>query len=193
MRLPFLTGLIVLLTAAGCASGTLSSNAARQQIAEIQDAALSTDDIQIQRIVSEMSGRAVAEANLRMAFEFEEDADGEWRLVAARLGDGNWINLDGLMAAIDRQRSESTSDALDQLRVGLDTFVSRNGALPEVLPGGYVSDELHPLYMNDLIRNDAWGGPIRYLRTDEGYELRSAGADGRADTGDDIVRTESLP
>lgn len=34
---------------------------------------------------------------------------------------------------------------------------------------------------------DGWGRPIRFVSTEEGFELRSPGADGVADTADDIV------
>ena len=38
-------------------------------------------------------------------------------------------------------------------------------------------------------RTDIWRRGLRYVRTDTSYELRSAGADGRWDTADDILLT----
>ncbi len=168
-------------------TGNLSPRTARRQIAELGDAALPTDDIQIQRIVTELGNRAIAEAHVRTTFQFERNADGEWTIVAVRLGDRDWIDVDRLLAAIEAQDADDTAAALEGLAVGIDAFRARNGSLPEVSPARPVSDVLHPLFMNDLIRDDAWGGRIRYTADGDGYELRAPGPDGAAGTGDDVV------
>jgi general secretion pathway protein G len=49
--------------------------------------------------------------------------------------------------------------------------------------GPYLADGL---YTDDEVR-DATGNPITYERTDNGYRLVAAGADGEPDTDDDIV------
>jgi hypothetical protein len=38
---------------------------------------------------------------------------------------------------------------------------------------------------------DGWNRPFRYVRQSNGYELRSAGEDGRFGSGDDLVEAES--
>lgn len=174
-------------------TGNLSSRTARQQIAELGDAALLTDDIQVQRIVTQLGDRAIAEANVRMAFQFERNAGGDWRIVSARLGEGEWIDVAELLAAIAARNTDETAASLDQLALGLDAYRTRNGSLPEIPTEGYLSDVLHPLFMTDLIRDDPWGGRIRYLRNGGGYELRSPGPDGTDGTEDDIVFNRPAP
>ena len=178
---------VLVLPLAAC-TGNLSSRAARQQIAELGAATLDVDDIQVQRIVTELGDRAIAEANVRMTFQFEKDADGEWAIVAARLGDREWIDIEDLFAAIEEQNTAETTASLEKLSVGLDEYRSQNASLPDVSTEGFVSDVLHPLFMSDLIRDDAWGTRISYQAEGENFELRSAGPDGVIGNTDDIVR-----
>jgi hypothetical protein len=177
----------LILPLAAC-TGNLSSRAVRQQIAELGTATLNVDDIQVQRIVTELGDRAIAEANVRLVFQFEKDAEGEWTIVAARLGDREWIDIEDLFAAMAQQNTGDTSSSLEKLSAGLDEYRSRNGSLPEVPAEGFVSDVLHPLFMTELIRDDAWGARISYHAEGANYELRSPGPDGVIGNTDDIVR-----
>jgi hypothetical protein len=180
-----LAGLLLVVPAC---SGNLSSRTARQQIAELGDATLDPDDVQIQRIVTELGDRRIAEANVRLTFQFERDADDEWVIIAARLGDREWIDIADLFRAIEVQNTEQTTDSLNKLSVGLADYLEQNGSLPDISADTYVSDVLHPRFMTDLIRDDAWGTRIWYQVQGDSYVLRSAGSDGLIDTEDDIVR-----
>lgn len=179
--------------ALGACTGNLSSRTARQQIAELGDASLVTDDIQIQRIVTELGDRAIAEANVRMAFQFEKGPDDEWVIVSARLGDRQWVDIEELLGAIEAQNAEETHASLEKLAAGLRTYRIRNGSLPVVGDDAYLSDVLHPLFMTDLVRDDAWGGRIVYTAEGDAYELRAPGPDGRTGTADDVVFDPASP
>lgn len=174
---------------AGC-SGTVSSGTVRQQVAELGGANLDPDDIQVQRIVDQLGGRTVAEANVRLTFQFEEGPDGQTEIVAVRLGDRNWLDVTDLLAAIEAGNVGRTQSDIEKLAAGLGAYRDSSGELPALPPGGYISDVLHPGFMRDLVRNDAWGGAIAYDRTESGFELRSPGPDGTAGNTDDIVVTE---
>ena len=187
MKWTTVIALAVPLMGLSACTGNLSSRTARQRIAELGDARLITDDIQVQRIVTELGDRAIAEANVRMAFQFERNADGDWTIVSARLGTGEWIDIDELLTAIAAQSADETTASLQKLALGLDAYRDRNGSLPEIPADSYLSDVLHPLFMTDLIRDDPWGGRIRYLENGGGYQLRSPGPDGTDGTEDDIV------
>jgi hypothetical protein len=187
MKPTVLAALGALALAVPSCTGSLSSNAARQQIAELGDATLVPDDIQVQRIVTELGDRAVAETTVRMAFQFERAATGEWQIVAARLGDRQWIDVDGLLAAIDAQNAEATRASLERLSAGIAEYRRQNGALPEAGSDRTVADLLHPMFMSDLVRVDAWGASIVYEVGGDGYRLRSPGPDGQAGSADDIV------
>ncbi len=175
---------------AGC-SGSVSSRTVRQQVAGLGGANLNPNDIQVQRIVDQLGGRTVAEANVRLAFQFEEGPDGEMHIVAVRLGTGQWLGVAELLAAIESGNVRRTTDDISRLANGLRAYQEQNGVLPENT-GDPISDVLHPRFMVELVRDDAWGRAIAYDRTGSGFELRSLGPDGVAGTSDDIV-TSGLP
>ena len=64
-------------------------------------------------------------------------------------------------------------------------FVQRNGKMPDSLamlrPIAEVGDP------KEEVLNDAWGRPMQLQTFGEGFQVWSAGADGRASTSDDIV------
>ena len=183
-RTPLFAALIVL---AGC-SGTLSTRTARQQIASLGGSTLIPSEIEIERIMIETGSRAVAETSVRMAFQFEKDAGGEWRIVSARLGDRQWVDVNLLLQALERQYSDDTSAALEKLAAGVEQYQVQNGSLPQLALGSALADMLHPLFMVDLIRQDAWGREIQYERRgDDAYVLRSSGPDRVHGSPDDII------
>lgn len=186
-----LTLTAVVLMVSAC-SANLSSRAARQQIAELGMANLDVNNIQVQRIVTQLGGRAIAEANVRLAFQFDRNDDGKWIIVSARLGDREWIDIETLLGAIELQNTEETTNSLNKLSAGLVEYWNQNGSLPEVSAEESISDVLHPLFMTDLIRADAWGASINYRAANNNYELRSPGPDGVIDNNDDIVRIDEL-
>ena len=58
-------------------------------------------------------------------------------------------------------------------------------SLEQALPSG-----LAPRSRSEMVR-DGWDRPLRYRRFQGDFEVRSAGPDGRFDTGDDMVATRS--
>ena len=136
----------------------------------------------------ETGSRAVAETSVKMAFQFEKDAGGDWRIVSARLGDRQWVDIDLLLQALASQYSDDTSAALEKLEAGIEQYQAQNGSLPQLGPESALADVLHPLFMVDLIRQDAWGHEIQYERQgDDAYVLRSSGPDGVRGSSDDII------
>ncbi len=169
----------------GC-SGRLSQDNVREQIAELGGSSLVPSEIEVQRIVIDSETRAIAETNVKMAFQFEREAGGQWRIAAARLGDRQWVDIETLFAALDRQRSDDTAVALRKLADGISEYREENGSLPD--PDSNLSDTLHPLFMGELIRQDSWGQDIQYEVTgDGGFRLRSTGPDRMPGSSDDIV------
>ena len=189
MRTTLLTALIALLaTLSGCSGGTLSTRTARQQIATLGDATLIPSDIEVARIDTQTESRAIAETTVKMTFAFDKNAAGEWHIVSARLGDRQWIDIETLLIALERQQRQETDEGFRLLVAGLEKYRLERGNLPELSEGAHISDVLHPIFMSDLVREDAWGGPIVYEPSgDGGFRLSSAGPDGRSGTGDDVV------
>lgn len=177
---------VILLISSGC-SGRLSTRTVRQQIASLGESNLVPSAVAVERIVTEIGGRLVAETTVKMAFQFEQDADGNWRIVAARLGDRQWVDIDILLEALEAQRAEETTVAMQKLAAGVDEYRAENGTLPEIDANGHLSDVLHPRFMAELIREDAWGVEFRYELQDANYRLRSSGPDGIEGNSDDVL------
>ena len=181
------------LALTACTSARLSHDEARKKIAAIGRSSLIPDAIEIRRITAQTDTEAIAEATITLAFQFKRsNANAEWRIEAVRLGDRDWISLDELLAAVNEGRRRTTSESMQQLADGIETYRSRNGSLPGARDIVALTDTLHPAYMSLLVREDGWGNPILYEVTGNAtFRLISAGADGRRGTSDDIILTSA--
>ena len=170
-------------------SARLSNDEARKKISEIGRSNLVPDAIEIRRIVSQTATQAIAESNVTLAFHFKKDKpEAEWRIDAVRLGDRDWISLDELLAAINEGRRRTTVQEMQKLASGIEKFRQSNGSLPNARDIVGLTNVLHPLYVDELIRQDGWGNDIDYAVTaGSTFRLVSRGADGRLGTPDDIV------
>jgi len=173
---------------AGCSSSRLSHDEARKQIAEIGKSSLVPGSIQIQRIVSQTDKDAIAETSVALAFEFKRNKVSDpWRIAAVRMGDRDWVGVDEIIAAVNESRRRTTMESFQKLATGIEVFRQRNGASPNASEIVALTNILHPTYMTDLVRLDAWGRQIRYEVVGAGFRLLSDGADGVRGTADDIL------
>ena len=190
-NLPVLACACLTLLAAwisGCSSARLSHDEARKRIAEIGNASLVPESIQIQRIVSQSDKNAIAETSVALAFEFQRDkASDPWRIAAVRMGDRDWVGVDEIIAAVNESRRRKTLESFQKLAAGISVFEQRTGAAPKASDIVSLTDLLHPAYMADLVRLDAWGHPIRYEVLGTRFRLSSDGADGVRGTADDLL------
>ena len=179
----------------GCASDRLSNDEVRRKISEIGRSNLIPEAIEIRRIVSQSGTQALAEADVALAFQFKRDnPNAEWRIDAVRLGDRDWISLDELLAAINDGRRRATIAGLQKVADGIAKYRASNGSPPNARDIVSLTDVLHPLYVNELVREDGWGNPIDFDVTGPTtYRLVSRGPDGRRGTADDIVLDSSVP
>lgn len=164
----------------------MSSRVVREQVASLGGAELSPDDVQVERIIQQTSTQAVAEFTVQMAGEYVKNADGDWELVSVRLGTDDWVDLARFEAALTRVETEETTSDLRMLAAGVEAYREANGAWPEVTAGSSLPDLLHPIFVTDLIREDAWGEPFLYEASANAFRLRSSGPDRREGTDDDI-------
>jgi hypothetical protein len=171
-----------------CSSSRLSHDEARRQIAEIGKSSLVPGSIQIQRIVSQTDNDAIAETSVALAFEFKRGKVSDpWRIAAVRMGDRDWVNVDEIITAVNESRRRTTLESFRKLATGIEVFRQRNGASPNATEIVALTNILHPTYMSDLVRLDAWGREIRYEVVGAGFRLLSDGADGVRGTPDDIL------
>ena len=111
-----------------------------------------------------------------------------------RLGDRDWISLDELLASVNEGRRRATAAALGKIAGAIAKYRDSNGSVPPARDIITLTDALHPLYMDELVRQDAWGNPIDYeLTGGSSFRLISRGPDGRRGTDDDIVLDSSQP
>jgi hypothetical protein len=188
MKKPFQMLLIAALTLTGCAGSRLSSDEARKKIAELGRSNLVPDAIEIRRISSQTDTEVIAESTITLAFQFKKSSAGEWRVAAVRLGDRDWVDLNELLAAMNEGRSRQTTELMEKVMAGVTEYRNANNALPAATEIVGLTDLLHPKYMRDLVRQDAWGHPIDYEVRGTTFKLTSHGPDGVRGTPDDIVR-----
>jgi hypothetical protein len=176
----------------GCGGGRLSSDQARKQISDIGASNILPDAIRIRRVVDQGDRQAIAEATATLAFQFKRDnPNAPWRIVAVRLGDNDWLDMNELVAAVNEGRRKATVESIGKLSAGVEAYRKTNGALPVAADIVKLSDQLYPRYMDKLIRDDAWGRPIRYETTGTNFRLVSNGPNGAPGDADDIVATPS--
>jgi hypothetical protein len=182
---------------ASCAGPRLSSQEAREKIAEIGTSELVPDAIEIRRIVSQTENEAIAESTITLAFQFKRNSPADdWEIAAVRLGDRDWVDMTEILAAINEGRRRDTVASLQKVAAGIDGYRKTTGSMPAARDIVGLTDILHPLYMNELVREDGWGEPINFEVTGmSSFRLVSKGADGIPGTTDDIVvdGTASVP
>jgi hypothetical protein len=178
-----------LLCASGCGGTRLSHSEIRRQIAEVGGSTLVPSSVNISRVVSQSGNRLIAETTVELAVQFERTAeDSPWRIVAVRLGDQNWMSMPELIAALNEGRRRETVTALEKLAGGITAYRQRNnGTVPAAANIVLLTDVLHPQYMTELVRLDAWGNAIQYQAKGAAFELRSFGADEKPGTSDDVL------
>jgi len=180
--------LLSFLTTSGCGGSRLSHDVIRKQVADLGSSTLVPSSVAIRRVVSQSGDRAIAEATVDMAFQFERDSDkSPWHITSVRLGDQNWVSVAELLAALNDSRRKTTAASLDKLVAGVAAYRQQNGAVPAARDIKALADALHPGYMKDLILDDAWGRPIEVETTSPSLRFRSVGPDGQSGTPDDIV------
>jgi hypothetical protein len=180
------------LFVSGCGGARLSHDEIRKQIAEIGGSTLNPKSVAVRRVVSQSGNTAIAETTVELAVQFERSSSSSpWRIAAVRLGDQDWVSLPELITALNEGRRRETTASLEKLATGIASYRRRNGgSAPIARDIVTLTDVLHPNYMTDLVRLDAWGNPIQYEVTGSRIQLRSFGADGVPGTADDVVLPE---
>jgi hypothetical protein len=188
----FLMVLIFILVACG-SSHKLSNKIARKKIQELGLVEFNDKELDIQNISQIGSKQAVAEVNLKMAFQLSKSSSNQWEIEAIRLGHRNWINVKTFLHALDMTRGEQTRKDLRRLVVGIKTFKNINGFYPKIkktISIVTLTDILFPRYLSTLIRYDGWGREfIVQIKNIGDIRIISTGPDMVLGTEDDIFLT----
>jgi hypothetical protein len=174
----------------GQAADDLSPNQARKLIANMAGIKLPSNAVRV-REVSVMGSSALVVAQVETAFRFVKDGEGKWRVAEIRTGDNRWEDVEMLVRAVDAEKAARARAELETLAVALEAFRRERGFYVVAKGEGALEDHLNPRYLTRVTRIDPWHKPYLYEGTQTSYTLRSAGADGKENTPDDIVRQNS--
>jgi hypothetical protein len=186
-----LTAICLLLALAyGQAADDLSPSQARKLIANMAGIKLPSDAVRV-REVSSLGSSATVVAQVETAFRFVKGGDGKWRVAEIRTGDNRWEDVDLLVRAVNVEKVERARAELETLATALEAFRRERGFYVVAKGESALVDHLNPRYLARVIRVDPWHTPYFYEGTQASYTLRSAGADGKENTPDDVVRQNS--
>ena len=177
---------LLLAFAYGQAANDLSPGQARKIIANMAGIKLPSDAVRV-REISSMGSSALVVAQVETAFRFVKGGDGKWRVAEIRTGDNRWEDVDLLVRAVNGEKTERARAELETLATALEAFRRERGFYVVAKTEGVLVDHLNPRYLARVIRLDPWHKPYLYEGTQASFILRSAGADGKEQTPDDIV------
>ena len=178
---------LLLALASGQAADELTPSQARKLIANMAGIQLPSNAVRV-REVSMMGSSATVVAQVETAFRFVKGEGGKWRVAEIRTGDNRWEDVDLLVRAVNGEKTERARAELETLATALEAYRRERGFYVVAKDEGALVDHLNPRYLARVIRTDPWHKPYFYEGTQSSFTLRSAGADGKENTADDIVR-----
>jgi hypothetical protein len=168
------------------AAGDLSAKEARKLIARVAGIELPSDAVRVKE-VSSLGSSAVVVAEVETAFRFVKGDDDKWRVAEIRTGDNRWEDIDMLSRAVNAEKAERARAELETMATALESFRRERGFYVVAEQEATLVDQLNPRYLSRVIRIDPWHKPYLYEGTRERFTLRSLGADGKANTPDDVM------
>jgi hypothetical protein len=188
MRSKYLLIATLFLTA--CGGRKISADIAADAITGIPGDSFAKKDVEVVA-VRQTSGSAVVETKLPAAFRLEK-IQNKWVVQEVRLGHGQWEKAGNFEQALKIVRIEETRKMLDRIAEAILKYRESKRVLPVFKDYVSLSDILSPIYLDPLIRLDAWNRPLEAFPQDSnGILLQSAGPDGRFGTADDIGKVIS--
>ena len=176
-------GLLITTTRA---AGDLTPKEARRLIARMAGIQLPSDAVRI-KDVSSLGNAATVTAQIETAFKFDKGSDGKWRVAEVRTGDRRWEDVEMLTKALNVEKTARARAELESIATALEAFRRERGSYPESKSEAALIDSLNPRFLAHVIRVDPWHQPYAYEGTRTSYTLRSAGADEKPNTADDVV------
>lgn len=186
--------IFILATGAGLmvshtqAAGELTAKEARELIARMAGIELPSDAVRVKE-VSAMGNSAVVVAQVETAFRLVKGDHDKWRVAEIRTGNNRWEDVDMLVKSLNVQKTERARAELDSIATALESYRRERGFYIESKSEAALIDNLNPRYLARVIRVDPWSRPYAYEGTNTSFTLRSAGPDGKMNTGDDVVLT----
>ena len=168
------------------AAGDLSAKDARKMIAKVAGIDLHTDNVRV-RSVSVTGSTAIVEAQVETAFRVVKKDD-KWQVAEIRTGDNRWEDVEINSRSINQEKTMRAKAEIEMMATALEAFKRERGFYVVSNEQSVLIDNLNPRYLSRIVRYDPWHKPYFYEGTENSYTIRSAGADGKENTADDIVR-----
>lgn len=130
---------------------------------------------------------ALVEARVGVNFRLQKGADGKWRVTEIGTGSNRRADVESLVSRLNELKKARALEDLHAMATALEAFRRERGFYVEAKAESVLVDQLNPRYLKRVIRIDPWRKPYQYEGTRDAYTLRSDGADGKANTGDDII------
>jgi hypothetical protein len=172
------------------AADQLSPKEARKVIARMAGIELPSDAVRIKEI-SPMGNSAVVVAQIETAFRLSKGDGGKWRVAEIRTGDRKWEDVDMLVRALNAEKSARARSEMETIATALKAYRNERGSFLVSDSLSALIDQLSPRYLSSIIRIDPWHQPYQYEGQSGAFTLRSPGADGKPNTGDDVVVTRT--
>lgn len=138
------------------------------------------------RSFSALGSSAVAEVAVEATFTLARDSARKWRVVEFSSGEGSSGDLEALLFRVNARKAGVARRDLEELRAALEEYRRERGFYVAAEDVRVLVDHLSPRFLVRVIRIDPWHRPYRYEGTETRYFLSSDGADGVANTADDL-------
>ena len=171
--------------------GELNVKRARCLVAELLGVTLPSDQVRVRHISllelpfgSESS--SLIETSIQVEFRFARAGRG-WQVSEFKSGNREWVRLDTLATAFNDVKRAAAASELNTMASALNDFRRERGSFVVSDKQSVLIDHLNPQYLKRVIRLDPWHRPYQYEGEQDHFSLRSVGADGKPQTGDDIT------
>jgi hypothetical protein len=137
-----------------------------------------------------LGSSAVVEVEVETSVDFVRDARGRWQVSRVRFGGVGGRGFEAFEAferALNTEKLARARIDLETLAAALEAYRRARGSYIVAESASALTDHLNPRYTNAFIRFDPWHRPYEYEGTRERFTLRSLGADGKANTPDDVT------
>lgn len=169
----------------------ISLKRARCLVAELLGVELPSDDVRIKSLsgfgvplASEES--AIVVARVRLGVRFARAGKG-WHVSEIKSGRREWSSIGNISDAVASVKKSKVTEDMKALADALEVFRRERGSFVVTDQHPALIDHLSPRYLAHVIRLDPWHNPYQYQGERAQFTLRSAGPDGKLNTGDDIV------
>lgn len=169
----------------------ISLKRARCLVAELFGVELPSDDVRIKSLsgfgvplASEES--AIVVAQVRLGVRFARAGKG-WHVSEIKSGRREWSSIGNISDAVASVKKSKATEDMKALADALEVFRRERGSFVVTDQHPALIDHLSPRYLTQVIRLDPWHNPYQYQGERAQFTLRSAGPDGKLNTGDDIV------